>query len=90
MKNTWQVKPGHNTTEGTKNFIPVPDEKKYNKRVVINFTQNQVKIIDSYCTINKLSRNDLFREAIVSFFESQNFSIDTDKPEDDPRQQKMF
>lgn len=86
----WQVKPGHNVSDGIKKFQSVPDTKKYNKRVVVNFTSEQLKIIDSYCNINNLNRNELFRSAIVEYLNNKNFNLSVQDPGEDPRQIKMF
>jgi len=86
----WQIKPGHNAIDGIKKFQSVPDFKKYNKRVVVNFTGDQLKIINSYCTINNLNRNELFRAAIVEYLNNRNFNLSVQDPDQDPRQIKMF
>ncbi len=90
MENIWSVKVGHNATGETKGFAKIPDEKKHDQRVVTLLTKSQLKVVDSYCNINKINRNELFRMALVAYFESQNFAINPDNPEDDPRQIKMF
>jgi hypothetical protein len=86
----WQVKPGHNSNSGVKNFMPVPDEKKYTERITILFTKGQLNLIKEYCKTNEVYYGHLFREAILEYFQKRNVDLATTDKEEDPRQPKLF
>ena len=86
----WQIKPGHNVIEGEKNFQRIPDEKKYNQRITILFTERQLKLIESYCSSTNLTKGELFRRAIFEYLESRKVDFNTGSEPEDPRQTKMF
>lgn len=86
---TWQTKQGHNTKEKIKNFQKVPTELKYSERVVILLTKAQLKIVLDYCEKNDTNKGELFRDAVVEYFQRRNVNLSLE-PEPDPRQTKMF
>lgn len=63
--------------------------EKAKVRITIVVTDQQSKVIDSYCQKEGISYNLLIREALSEFFDSRGHDVTPDQAEDS-NQLKMF